>query len=321
LNRWVKIASAQLSAVPVGENDLDKKEFNFQKAVEMLSEAGAMGADIVALGEFFNVHGCSLKKDNFLDMVSGDLKRVSEQIGAIAKQFHMYIIAPVYAIIDGSFRNVALVYDRSGYEIGRYFKVHCTEEERSMGVIPGGEWPVFQLDFGAIGIILCHDNSFPESARCLAVKGAEIIFWPHVMSGWGDVFMDILMRAPAVHNGIHFVPVCYGSEPGVAWQPGTMPIGRSSIIAPDAVVIADAGRYKGIAAASIDLNQPRIAHMWTRPGEYVYRLDMLRERRPDTYGCLLHPTPEIAPLSGENIGRFQARQNELIDIVKRQSEN
>ncbi len=167
-----------------------------------------------------------------------------------------------------------------------------------------------KLDFGSIGIMICHDNSFPESARCLTVNGAELIIWPHVMSGWGDVFMDILLRAPAIHNGIHFVPVSYGCEQEMAWQPGVM-MGRSSIIGPDATIIADAGRYKGIALATIDLDQPRVAHMWTRQGEYVFRLDMLHDRRPDTYGCLLRPVPPIAPLKGADISQFKDRLDEV----------
>ena len=219
---------------------------------------------------------------------------------------------------DGIPRNVAMLFNRTGQWIGEYQKVHCTEQERSLGTVPGDTWPVFKLDFGTIGVITCHDNSFPESARCLAVNGAEVIFWPHVMGGWGDVFMDILFRAPAIHNGIHFVPVSYGCEPGMAYRTGVMRTGHSSIIGPDGTIIADAGRYPGIAFSAIDLDQPRVAHMWTREGEYVFRLDMLRDRRPDTYGCLLRPTPPIEPLTGSELEKYPERVEEVERFIKEQ---
>ena len=135
--------------------------------------------------------------------------------------------------------------------------------ERDLGIVPGESWPVFELDFGRIGVQICHDNSFPESARCLTLNGAEIIFWPHVMSGWGGEFMDILLRSPAIHNGIYHVPVCFGNQPGTAWRPGML-IGRSSIIGPDGTICADAGRYPGIAMAWIDLDAPRVWRMILR---------------------------------------------------------
>lgn len=318
MTRLVKIASVQLPAIPAGADDAQKKESNFQAAERMLAQAGEMGADIAAMGEIFNVHGCALTAENFPRLTEGDVETVTRRIGALAKQYGMYIIAPIYGVIDGVRRNRALLYGRDGALLGWYDKVHCIEEERALGVVPGDTWPVFELDFGAIGVMICHDNSFPESARCLMVNGAELIFWPHVMAGWGDVFMDILLRAPAVHNGLHFVPVCFGYSPEIAWQTGSMLIGRSSIIAPDGNVVVDAGRVTGIACATIDLDQPRVAQMWTRQGEYVYRLDALIDRRPDTYACLTRPVPPVAPLPGAQIEQMKARVDEVLRYIKGQ---
>jgi predicted amidohydrolase len=194
----------------------------------------------------------------------------------------MHVIAPIAGLMDGKVRNLALILDRQGNCVGSYAKVHCTEDERSLGVIPGDTWPTFDLDLGRIGVQICHDNSFPESARCLALNGADIIFWPHVMGGWGGEFMDVLLRSPAIHNGVYHVPACFGCEPRRAWRPGML-IGRSSIIGPDGTIIADAGRHTGMALARVDLDAPRIAADFTRKGDYVWRVDMLNDRRPDTY--------------------------------------
>ena len=187
-----------------------------------------------------------------------------------------------------------------------------------MGVVPGDDWNTFKLDFETIGIMIRHDYSFPESARCLTMNGAEMVFWPHVMGGWGDWFMDILLRASSIHNGIHFVPVCFGYEPEEAWQTGVMLIGRSSIIGPDGLTIADAGRYKGIAFADIDLDHPRVAHMWTRSGEYVFHADVFIDRRPDTYGCLLRPKPPVKPLRRADIAHYTDIVDQIHNFIDEQ---
>jgi predicted amidohydrolase len=301
MTREIIIASVQLPAFPKGETDGEKKEFNFKAAEYWLEQAARQGAGIACLGEEFNVHGIELSPENFETQVTGDFESVIRRLGAVAKRNRMYIIAPIYTLLAGVRRNLGMLIDRSGEYIGGYLKVHCIENERAYGVVPGNEWPTFKLDFGCIGIQICHDNSFPESARCLTLNGAEIIFWPHVMGGWGGEFMDILLRAPAIHNGIFFVPACYGCDPGMAWRNGEMLLGRSSIIGPDAIIHADAGRYTGIACAKIDLDQPRIAHDFTRHGEWVWRNDMLRDRRPETYTSILRQNDPLEPLPGSSL--------------------
>jgi predicted amidohydrolase len=301
MTREIVIASVQLPAFPKGTTDAEKKESNFQSAEFWLDRAGQQGAGIACLGEMFNVHGAALTCENFVAQVAGDFDAVIRRLGCVARRHHMYVIAPVYEIVEGLRRNMALLLDRSGNYIGGYQKVHCIENERDLGVVAGNEWPTFTLDFGCIGIEICHDNSFPESARCLTLNGAEVVFWPHVMGGWGGEFMDILLRSPAIHNGIHFVPACYGCDPGMAWRNGEMLLGRSSIIGPDATILADAGHYAGIALARVDLDQPRIAHEFTRHGEYVWKNDMLMDRRPDTYEPLTRLKGHIEAIPGSTL--------------------
>jgi predicted amidohydrolase len=283
LTRPITIAAVQVPAVADGATDAEKQESNFRAAEHWLDQAGQRGADIACLGETFNILG--LTPDSVRTQIRDAGEDAVRRLDSIARRYHMIVIAPIAGLLDGVPRNAAIILDRGGKPIGHYLKVHCTESERALGIVPGDSWPTFTLDCGQIGVQICHDNSFPESARCLALNGAEIIFWPHTMSGWGDEFMDTLMRSPSVHNGVYHVPVCFGCDLGQAWRPGML-IGRSSIIGPDAIVLADAGRQVGIALAQIDLDAPRIAHDFTREGEYVWRDDMRRDRRPDTYTAI-----------------------------------
>ena len=298
MTREVTIAAVQLSNAPRGESNAEKRESNFRAAEAWLSVAGERGADIACVGETFNVLGQTLTPTNTRAEVAGAVEETIARLGAVARRRQMYVIAPILGVFDDVVRNIALVLDRQGRVVGHYLKVHCIENEKALGVVPGDEWPTFDLDFGRVGVQVCHDNSFPESARCLALNGAEIIFWPHVMGGWGGEFMDVLLRAPAIHNGVYHVPVCFGCEYDRAWRPGML-IARSSIIGPDATIIADAGRHVGIALARVDLDLPRIAADFTRSGDWVWRTDMRNDRRPETYTPITRPWAAIAPVAAE----------------------
>ncbi|MDB6167194.1 MAG: hypothetical protein JWM88_58 [Verrucomicrobia bacterium] len=286
MKRPLTIAAVQLPSTAPGRSNAQRQRANFALAETWLNAAGKRGADIACVGETFNVVGTRLTRRNAPALVRRALAETVRRLAPIARRHRMAIVAPILALIEGQVRNIAVIFDRKGRVVGRYHKVHCIENERDYGTVPGDEWPVFEVAGTRIGVQICHDTSFPESARCLTLNGAEIIFWPHVMSGWGDGFMDVLLRSPAVHNGIHFVPVCYGCPPENAWRPGML-IGRSSIVGPDATIIADAGRHPGIALATIDLAAPRVAHWFTRADDWVWKTDMLNDRRPETYSPLV----------------------------------
>lgn len=295
MKRPFTIAAVQLPSELPAKSNAARQRANFDVAEAYLKQAGQRGADIACLAEIFNAVGINLTKRNVPPLVRNAEAETLQRFAPIAKKHRMAIIAPILAVLEGKVRNVALIIDAKGKLIGRYCKVHCIEHEKDFGVVPGDEWPVFKIGDVQVGVQTCHDNSFPESARCLTLNGADIIFWPHLMSGWGGEFMDILLRAPAIHNGVYHVPVSYGCPPDRSWMPGML-LGRSSIIGPDATILADAGRHPGIAITTIDLAAPRIAEMFTRPGNWVWKPDMLNDRRPDTYEAFTKPVVKQKPV-------------------------
>ena len=303
MKRPLTIAAVQLPSSAPGKSNAARQRANFALAEEWLNTAGKRGADIACIGETFNVLGARLTRRNTPALIRRAMADTIRRFAPLARRHRMALIIPILALIEGKVRNVAVVFNAKGRVVGHYFKVHCIENERAYGTVPGDTWPVFQVAGARIGIEICHDNSFPESARSLALNGAEVIFWPHVMGGWGGEFMDILLRAPAIHNGVHFVPVCFGCPPDQAWRPGML-IGRSSIIGPDATIIADAGRHPGIALATIDLAAPRVAHCFTRNGDWVWRTDMLNDRRPDTYAPLSRSVKAQKPVRANRARRL-----------------
>ncbi|MBA7494779.1 Formamidase [subsurface metagenome] len=283
MSRKIIVSSIQLPAPDYPPDTLPEqiKNNNLENALKWLKIAGERKCDIVCLGEIFTTVGISDKHDcsEQAEDIAGP---VLEKLSRVAREYKMYIIAPVLAECEDVIRNTALIIDRKGDLAGQYHKVHCTQSERSRGVVPGDEFKVFDLDFGRIGIMICHDNSFPESARVLTLKGAEIIFWPHVQGGWGEVAWEAVLRSRAVDNGIYLVSSSYGVPDGKAWRPGMIQA-RTAVVSPDGLIISEAGRKIGVVSAELDLDKPRIIHDFTLSGDHDFKKDMLADRRPGTY--------------------------------------
>jgi predicted amidohydrolase len=211
----------------------------------------------------------------------------------LAAEQEIAIVLPIDASIDGKIWNCAVVIDARGEIAGIYRKVHLTRSEMALGRSAGSDFPVFDVPVREgktirVGVQICHDNSFVESARCLALAGAEVICWPHVQSGWGDVVWDITLRSRAIDNGVWLLSSCFAVRGDAAWRPGMM-VGRSGLVAPDGTVLADAGRDVGVATATIDLDQPRLVHSWSVNEDLPFVDELRKDRRPDAYHAITTP--------------------------------
>ena len=110
---------------------------------------------------------------------------VKETFAREARKCHCYVVAPTYLLEDQATKrcsNAAILFDRSGEVVGIYRKVHLVVDTDSgsmeRGSSPGKEEPVFDCDFGKLGIQICYDMEFDEGWRELARKGAELVVWP-----------------------------------------------------------------------------------------------------------------------------------------------
>jgi len=295
MTRKVKIAAIQLPAWEEGDTPQARKDFRVRSIVDWLHAAGEAGADLACLGEM-----CTGSHD-LEDAYTGP---TTQQVQALARQYKMNVVLPLNAYVDGIQRNVTLVIDTGGAIVGHYNKVHPTRGEMEEGAVPGDNFPVFDLNFGRIGVVVCHDLSFPESARVVALRGAEIIVWPTLWSGWGEELCYAVIKSRAIDNGVWLVTSSFGVQPGQAWRPG-MILGRSGVIGPDGLVLSSAGRYVGIAINEIDLAAPRIAHSFSWRGENDYWTSVLADRRPDAYTPITDDTYRIpATPPEERSGRF-----------------
>jgi beta-ureidopropionase len=110
---------------------------------------------------------------------------VKEAFSRKARQHHCYIVAPLFLTDDkaaGLCSNAAVLFGRKGEVVGIYRKVHLVVDQRTGstegGATPGKTEPVFECDFGKLGIQICYDMEFNSGWRELARRGAELVAWP-----------------------------------------------------------------------------------------------------------------------------------------------
>ena len=108
---------------------------------------------------------------------------VKEAFAALARRHRAYIAVPLdLAEGAGSCANAVVLLDRSGAVVGTYRKVHPVaelgQERLEGGITPGSSFPVFQCDFGKLGIQICYDMVYDDGWAALEKAGAEIVVWP-----------------------------------------------------------------------------------------------------------------------------------------------
>jgi predicted amidohydrolase len=103
---------------------------------------------------------------------------MTERLSQWAKAKSAYVVCPMMTLVGRQKHNSAVIIDRAGTIIGQYHKTHPTEGELDSGIAPGSSAPVFETDFGKIGIQICFDVNWHEVWHSLKAKGAEIVFFP-----------------------------------------------------------------------------------------------------------------------------------------------
>ena len=280
MSRKVHIAAVQpLAAGPGTSHDT-----MVQSGLTLLRAAAESGADIVCLPEYFNVMG--LADEAWRQPPPVEDSSVWREVVDVASRFGVYVILPVLEQRDSALYNTTLIADRAGRPIGRYDKTHLTANERGeYGITPGDTYPVFDLDFGRVGIMTCYDGHFPEVSRILALQGAEILFFPSLQRHLTASLLEAQMRTRAVDNCVYLVRASYGYADEEAWVPGMM-VGKSCIVDFEGTILADAGPRAGVCPHVVDLDRPR-----TKERSYGGEIGdaaafMRQDRRPETYGRL-----------------------------------
>lgn len=292
--RVVRISTIQMKLVASRTDDpAEARASNITRVISQLHTAGERGSDIVLLPETFSHAGIAWTAERLNAHAETTDGELMAQLSAISRQYGMHIVASVHLRESDRICNSCVFLDRTGTIGGIYHKLHLTEPEKAYGVQPGRQFQTFELDFGTVGAIICHDNSFVESARCTALLGAEIIFWPHFQSGWGEVMWETQLKSRAIDNGCIVVSSSYSDKSASNhWEPGRF-LGRSNIVNDDGIILADAGREASVVTADVDLDNKRRAHSFCCNGVVDYRDVLMANRLPAAYRLIAEPRPEI----------------------------
>lgn len=293
-----------------GERDRERArqlmEENIAMACRLLSQAGSAGCDIVCYPE--DLQGIA-HYGYYLDdpeLFSGFVETVpgptTERIAAVARQYGMHVVFGLFEREGDRIYNTAVLLGRNGAFLGKYRKTHLPAVE-GWTETPGDAFPVFQTDFGTVGMLICYDLLFPEVARCLVLNGAEILFNPTMSYEAPGQCEDnglLRVRMRALDN---FAPLAVSL------------CGRGTIIVDsDGSILAQAqpGREE-VIAATIDLDRTPVDHsQWELfTGTADVKARFLQERRPEIYGDLTAPCPPVLSRYQEKGKRLRSTPEEI----------
>ncbi len=233
-----------------------------------LDRAGEKRVDVALLPEVFN--GKSPKDPEPLDGPSGTL------LAQKAKQWRMYVTGTFYEKRGALTLNTAPLFDRQGKLVGTYCVNEIYEPELDEGASPGTELPVFDTDFGTVGIMICSDSWFPEITRLLAYKGAELVLLPSA-----GYFME-LMPARAADNGV-WIAASSGHDPAGMWDSGGAMAGEQQPDPTRYCPTTISGYEKDddihMITATLDLSRHFSPHWWGGPMRSSPGGRRLRENR------------------------------------------
>ncbi len=285
-SRITRISAGQLPAVLPGSTLAARRKQNIDEISAMIQAAGRKGSDLILFGEYANLDHRSISqdpKDYVADPIPGDL---IDKVSGFARKNKINVALPVFGEWKGVISSYVVFLDRKGKLVDCYQKSHPTMPEQELGIVAGNDLKVIELDFGMVGTMTCMDIEYPEVAQVLMLRGAELLLFPHVQSGWGEVDWEIRYRSRAVDTGLPVLSACFGFPEG-EWRPGKM-IGRSGIIGRDGGILCEAGRGIGVVTGEIDLAGQRVTEFYfTFPVDRT--LAVQASRRPELYADLTQP--------------------------------
>ncbi|MBQ9862804.1 MAG: N-carbamoylputrescine amidase [Lachnospiraceae bacterium] len=285
--RNVKVSALQFSCTR-------NVEENIKKADRMVREAAKKGANIILLPELFErQYFCQERVYEYYDFAKSveendavnHFKKVSKELGVVT------IVSFYEKDVNVLYNSVAVI-DSNGENLGVYRKTHIPDDhfyQEKFYFTPGNTgFKVFETHFAKIGVGICWDQWFPETARCLALNGAELIFYPTAIGAEPILETDSSghwMRTMQGHAAANMVPVIAANRYGVetvepskenGGQKSSLKFFGSSFIADETGAIVESAdrEHEAVLIHEFDLDDVASARLsW----------GLFRDRRPECY--------------------------------------
>lgn len=273
--------------------------FGLPEAIQNVEKATQQGAQIILLPELF-AHWYFCQERNYASYDLAAPLNKSEEVSAlqqVAKKWQVVLPVSYYERAGNTTFNSVAIIDADGSILGQYRKSHIPDDhfyQEKFYFTPGDTgFAVWETRYATIGVGICWDQWFPEAARCMALQGAELLFYPTAIGSEPILACDSMphwQRCMQGHAAANLVPVIAANrigtetvEPSPLNQQQSSRLtfyGSSFMTDETGALVEQAGRDSaGILIHTFDLDAIREAR---------YSWGVFRDRRPELYGRLLH---------------------------------
>jgi N-carbamoylputrescine amidase len=264
---------------------------NVDKAKDLVRAAAAVGANVVLVQELFETpYFCQDQSaEHFALAKPFEGHPLIAEMATLAAELGVVLPVSFFEQAGRAHFNSLAMVDADGRVLGLYRKSHIPDGpgyQEKFYFTPGDTgFKVWSTKFGAMGAAICWDQWFPESARAMALQGAEVLFYPTAIGSEPPPAppvdsRDHWRRVMQGHAAANYMPLVASNRVGVETCPTSEMTfyGSSFIAGPTGDIAAELGRTdEGFCAASFDLDAIKVARAsW----------GLYRDRRPELYGVL-----------------------------------
>ena len=202
-----------------------------EMAAKAVAQYSGKRLDLMVLPENAVTLGRSPKAQDRAVRYEGE---VEATFAPLARKHRSYLMVPLDLLESGGCSNAVVLLDRKGEVAGTYRKVHPVSElgqkDLEGGISPGREFPVFECDFGRLGIQICFDIVYPDGWAALGAKGADLVAWPSASPA------TIQPASRAQEHGYYLVSSTYRHNASLIEPTGVI---RAQIKAPERVLVQE----------------------------------------------------------------------------------
>jgi 5-aminopentanamidase len=273
----MQIAGIQTD-VSIGNVDI-----NLNQLEAVVRDEVSRGTQLTIFPECFSTGYCFDSLDEAMPFAESIPGPTTDRVTRLCHSLNTYVVFGMLEKSGNDLFNAAVLVGPDGV-IGSYRKVHLPFLGVDRFTTPGDRpFEVFEAAGVRIGMLICYDGGFPEAARVLALKGADIILLPTNWPPGGSYMAEFSTNCRAMENGVYFAAVNrVGTERGFTF------IGKSRICSPVGATLQSLDHDQpGIIRTTINVIEARTKRLVRVPGKHV--IDRMADRRPKMYGPICQP--------------------------------